>query len=494
MLVVANLGIMQGQSWINIGNHETQYAKYYVGISDITISRNEGINEALLIALEKAGIEKSNVQIESIRGHDVISQTKHRIEKSKRSVYGEAEKTNRGFIGRQSSASISNVHLMEDYYDGEIGYVLIRIPKEGYEMFDFHAWNENQNNKRKWGSFARSMLLPGWGQFKQEKKLRGSLMLTGFLGSGALIGNGLTQYNQAIDNRNSSITAEDKTRFYDESTRHKNLYYVGLGLVGAIYTWSMLDASVFPREWQGYYYRKNKKPITISNSQNKYYRAITFSTGVNIPTQVEINNTFIDTENFTTISSNTISIELYKLIGMNYIPAFYTSFYQSPTNILSISEWGVALQYPTGLKYILGLYPSISMKLGSMSLTQNWDGKKDIINNYDLGYGFFNKDIDEHKFSYNIEGGLHRWFGKIDLFFHLGYQSNVTFNQFEIDVYDGGTNDGGVKTHDPIRILSEDLPYPSITVGGLYFSLGLSYGIDPKVNLNSVSTINNPNQ
>lgn len=466
--------LCHGQTWINQGKIENEFAIYYVGTSHPMDERNRALDVALLKALGNAGLEKDriiiNKQLNRKTSEISVNNSSHLTD-----IFEHA-------ISASNKTILDKITILEEYYDGEIGYVLIRIPKPGFETFDFQSWNEKQNRNRKLGGGLRSLALPGWGQFYQKKKIRGTFGIIGFLGSFAFVLSSASEYNKAITNMNNSILGEDKNRFYDESENFKNSYYTSIGLTTGFYLWSVLDSQLFPGEWQDYYYKRNFSPSKLRN-QNKYYRTLVLSKGFNSPIQVEINNSFGDIKDFTTINSSSITLELYKLIGIAYIPAFYISSYQTPSNILSIYEWGMAIHYPTGKKGILRLYPSMAIDMGSMSISQDWDGKDDLINNYDLGYGFLDKKISNSQFSAKIEGGLHRWFGKIDLFLHLGYQLPMTFKKYELKAYDGGTNDSGNKTHDRIRILSEDLPYPSITVGGLYFSVGVSYGVEPKFNL-----------
>ena len=482
MFIVASISFIQAQSWIKIGNHDTEYAKYYLGISNPNVSRNDAINDALSMALEKAGIEKSSIDIHSVRRLNTQSQTTKRINRSGGSLFGESTSKSTGSIGRKSFASVSNVSLMDEYYNGEIGYILIRIPKPGYENFDFHSWNDRQNQRRKWGSLARSIVFPGWGQFKQQKKIRGTTMLLGFLGGGVFTGNSLTQYNQAIKNRNNSITADDKSRFYEESQSYQNLYYGGLILTGSFYLWNILDTQLFPGEWQDYYKKKSSRPITHSNVSNRFYRAIVVSSTPNVPIEAESNVGIANiTKNLTggwnKIAFNTrLGIGLAEEINM---PLFFFSHYSINSKNVSLYETGLSLYFLNEKRSLFGFYPSLTGEAGIIIATQDWPGKQELLNTVDLGYGVTNHVLEE-QYTGRIEGGAHRWFGATDLYFHIGYQLPVVFDTFKVNVFNGNTDSEGNKSSSTVNLSSFDLPFSSIKIGGVYFSIGLSYGLDKK--------------
>ena len=479
---MGTLASLQAQSWIRIGNHETEYAKYYLGISNPNVSRNDAISDALSMALEKAGIEKSSIDIHSVRRLNTHSQTTKRINNSGGSLFGESTSKSTGSIGRKSFASVSNVSLMEEYYNGEIGYVLIRIPKPSYENFDFHSWNERQNRKRKWGAMARSIVFPGWGQFKQQKKIRGTTILLGFLGGGVLTVNSLAQYNQAIKNRNNSITADDKIRFYEESQTHKNLYYGGLALTSSFYIWNILDTQLFPGEWQDYYKKKSSRPITNSNVSNRLYRAIVISSAPNVPIEAESNVGIANTTEVLTGGWNKIAFNTRLGIGLSEqinMPSFYFSYYPINTKVVSLYESGLSLYYLNGKRSLFGFNPSVTVEAGIIIASQNWPDKQELLNTVDIGYGV-SEIVLQEKYTGRIEGGGHRWFGATDFYIHLGYQLPVVFDTFKVNVFDGNKNSEGNKTSNTVELSSFDLPFSSIKTGGIYLSIGLSYGLDKK--------------
>lgn len=471
-----------GKTWIS-GNHQTEYANYYLGISEPNISRNDALNDALSNALERAGIEKSVINIESVRRTVTHSLSEQRINNNSRSTFGQSKSFSESEIDRQFSSQIQKMKIMEEYFDGELGYVLIRIPKQGYETFDFMDWNENENRKRKRGGLYRSLAFPGWGQFYQNKKLRGTLMVAGILGSGGLIATSLTQYNQAISNKNKSVTADDKIRFYDKSIKFRNLYYTGFGLAGTVYLLSLLDTYLFPGEWQDYYYRKSRPSLTVQK-QSKYTRILSVSTHNNIPIRADINEAFGD-EDISAINSIILTFNILPITRSSYDLSIFLLAFEKPSNYFSILEGGISFNFYSGQRSIFGFYPSASIEFGLIYIWQNWEEKDDLINSFDLGYGFQSEDVSSSNFTTRTEIGFHRWFGGLDVYVQFGYLFPITFDSFAVVAYDGGTDKKGNKTTESITIPPENLPYSSLEIGGLYFSLGISFGLERKINLKS---------
>ena len=91
-------------------------------------------------------------------------------------------------------------------------------------------------------------------------------------------------------------------------------------------------------------------------------------------------------------------------------------------------------------------------------------------------------------FPLKFEMGFHRWIGRGNLYFHVGYQEPYIFENFNILVFDGGSNDNGGKTTIEVEIPPELLPIQSVEIGGVYISIGLSFG-GHKKNLDSKNII-----
>jgi len=457
-------------SWVS-GNYETEFARYYLGISEPNGTRIVALNSALSLALEKAGIENASIHLQSVRNTHSSSQSTQLIKNSKKSFFGESNSVSTGNIGRKFSSKISNVVLMDEYWDGEVGFALIRIPKPGFESFNFLDWNERENFKRRWGSAARSVVIPGWGSFHQQKPLRGTLFILGTLASAGIIYNSQIEYNKSIDLMNNSIIGVDKQRFYDQSNKHLVTYNIGLISLSTLYIWNVLDPIVFPGKYRDYYYVKSRR-LKRSSIVSSNKRMLTYSKWHDPGLDIDLHKLDLNPLEFIFQKTQFTSIGVWEYFS----PQIYGINYNFNQDVLQGFEFGVSFQQLLVKSNFKGLNPYVTFDLGWMNFFQNWDGDEEFASQYDLGRGLSSSTVNAYDFNYRIEVGVNRWIGMFNLFTGLSYRPEKTVDSWYVNAYNGETDDEGDKLTDHVWVDSEQLPYPEITFGGTTFVLGISLG------------------
>ena len=118
--------------------------------------------------------------------------------------------------------------------------------------------------KTYWHAFFRSVVLPGWGQNFQQKKLTPSLYFFSFLGLsiGSIAmnnsyNNAVKNYNRSVARYNTAITypyigsykAKMKKDYQTVESRFKvrNVFYA---LTASMYLWNLADIFILPPKWE----------------------------------------------------------------------------------------------------------------------------------------------------------------------------------------------------------------------------------------------------
>ncbi len=455
------------------GNHETEFAKYYLGISGPDKDRNSALNTALSNALEKAGVESSSIYIESVRKNISNSTTQQKVGDWRTSITGNSNSETFGETKKRFSSTIDKITLVEEYWDGNIGYALIRIPKTGYDSFNFHDWNVRENRKRKLMGGVRSAVLPGWGSFYQEKPFRGTMFLLGTIASAGIIYNSKNEYNRSINLMNSSIIGSDKQRFYDQSNKHLEEYNIGLISLSTIYVSSVLDPIIFPGEYRDYYYVKARRIKTSSFVSNKK-RMLTISIWFDPGMQVDLLKVDINPLGFFRHTTGISDIGLWEYLSFPQLYAINFNFEQDE---IQGFEFGISVQQLLVNSNFLGINPYITFDLGWQNFFQDWDGAEEFAQQYDLGRGLSSSTVKAYDVNYRIEVGLNRWIGRFNFFTGLSYRPEKSTENWYVNVYNGETNEDGEEKTDHVYIDSTQLPYPEVKIGGTSYAVGISFGL-----------------
>ena len=452
------------------GNHETEYAKYYLGISNPETERNSALNSALSNALEKAGIENSVIYIQSLRSSKSNSSTSQQVQDSKTSIWGNSTSEISGDIRKQFSSTINNVTLVEEYWDGKVGYALIRIPKAGRDFFDFHEWNNRENRKRKIMGGVKSAVLPGWGSFYQQKPIRGAFFLLGSIASAGYALNAYNGYVNAIDLMNSSVIGSDRTRFFNDSRDYAKQYNIGLISISSLYVWNILDPLLFPGDFRDYYYVRNNyaQAKSTPSGQTKYSSFLDLSKWHDGPMDTDV------------IKGQFDLLAAFRGAGElrhQWVPDGYLIMYNTfSDSVLIALEAGIAWRFSFPNAQILGIHPYAGADIGHSIMTHSIENLEEISASYDMGYGIQGSSVDYQSFEYRFEMGVQRWFGPLKVFMGTTSAPETTINSWLLRVYNGKYSKDGSKEKEYVDIDSEILGIPELKYGGTAFIIGIALG------------------
>ena len=453
------------------GNYETEFAKYYLGISGPDKDRNSALNTALSNALEKAGVESSSIYIESVRKNISNSTTQQKVGDWRTSITGNSNSETFGETKKRFSSTIDKITLVEEYWDGNIGYALIRIPKTGYDSFNFHDWNVRENRKRKLMGGVRSAVLPGWGSFYQEKPMRGTFFLLSTLASAGYIYTAYSNYNNSIDLMNKSVIGSDKNRFFDEATGYSRDYNIGIISLSTLYLWSVLDPIIFPGEYRDYFYLKhryNSSSRSVLNQQ-RYSDVISVSNWYDSAAETEVYKLEMDPLSFFLRDSD---------IPAAFIPKAYLIYYEpSKDSSALMTEFGVSLRIAMPKSNFIGIHPYAGIGASFFYATQEVNDFDIVAEQYDLGYGADGSGIYNMNLLVRVESGLQCWLGPFKLFGGFNFTAEQTANSWFIDMYDGGYTEAGDPTSKAVKIDADQIGVKSIKYGGSSILMGLSFGL-----------------
>lgn len=459
--------LLYGSSWVS-GNHETEFANYYLGVSGPDKDRNSALNTALSNALEKAGIERSSIYIESFRSNMSKSSTIQKVGGARTSISGNSNSESFGETKKRFSSTIDKITLVEEYWDGSIGYALIRIPKTGFDSFNFHDWNIRENRKRKLVGGIKSAVLPGWGSFYQQKPMRGTFFLLSTLASASYIYTAYSNYNNSIDLMNVSVIGSDKNRFFKEAQGYSREYNIGLISLSAVYLWNVLDPILFPGEYRDYFYLKrryNKSELT-AQSQKRYNDIVSLSSWQDELIELK----------FVKIETNPLGYFLESTDILSQImPKWYFGTYETDFDSLLFVETGFSVGLAFADANILGIHPFVGVEgsylLGSMTI----EFSDAIMEQYDQGYGLVENKVFSENFGYRFNMGVQRWFGRLKLFMGTSISPEYDLD-WSLNVYTGENDTEGNKEADSIEIDANTLGISPMKYGGSNFFIGLSFG------------------
>lgn len=157
---------------------------------------------------------------------------------------------------RVKDTYFGNLSLTEGYHEiflqREDGYI---VSKKNVYFSERNRIEYDYNYKPIGDAVVKSMIMPGWGHFSTDRIVSGSIYTTAALGSIALLGYGVMNYNQSKsdydDAKSKSETAalykdrlayaEKANGFREDCTSANTLVYAGAAALAVTYIVSALD-------------------------------------------------------------------------------------------------------------------------------------------------------------------------------------------------------------------------------------------------------------
>lgn len=175
--------------------------------------------------------------------------------------------------GTQLHASDRSLALENKNYDLPAGKFDFYLSSKGYEDKSFNTYIKPQSvtqidarlaPKTKGSAFLHSMVVPGWGQYYQEKKIRAWSYGIAFftLVAGVLYYNNdynkiSEDYNKLLNEYKTSVDPDEIDLIYSkmESTyseaegakKTKNVFAIS---AGSIWLWNLIDTLILPPSWE----------------------------------------------------------------------------------------------------------------------------------------------------------------------------------------------------------------------------------------------------
>ena len=159
---------------------------------------------------------------------------------------GEIETTVVDQLRLKAEETLENVSIVEVRKTGEGYYTLARMPSRPIE--DILESLRFKKVPPTAGEIARSILLPGWGQFQKDQSRKGFGILSGqalTIGSGALF---YVLKSSAEENMIYAKTHGARKAYQQDSQTLKSLMISSLVTAGAVYIYNLVDVTAVPKK------------------------------------------------------------------------------------------------------------------------------------------------------------------------------------------------------------------------------------------------------